>query len=134
MNYITGIQDDHRPTPNETDNTATMNMLATSAGIINAEAHGKLLSAKSLKEKVRAVFSVAKNHWMFTDNDIQFQAALAVILVNLDKDSEDYNKIELEISMLKALNAMLSGVPVDFGRVDIIDFEPIGLLKMWDET
>ena len=98
--------------------------------IIEAEAREDINAAKTVKDKFKAAFSRARNHYMFTDEDIQFRAAIGAVLIVLDKDSDDYNRVLKEVHTLNTLSAALSGIPVNFNQMEI-DFEPIGPMKLW---
>lgn len=76
----------------------------------------------------RAVF------WMSleVDDDLMFRAALAA--VTLGSDEADRDTLIRSMAPLKALSAMLNGVPVDVEAAFTIDDDMVPLLKMWHET
>jgi len=104
------------------------NELQLACGIIEAEARANINKAESLEDKLKAAFTVAKDHWMFTEKDTQFQAALSAVLRNID--GEEKERLDEEFNSIKALNALLSGVSVNMPE---ITHEPIGIIGMWKE-
>ena len=90
-------------------------------------AKGKL----ALITKVRSAMEVTCNHWMLTDEDLRFKAAIAGAITACDSDQEKEILVK-EMKALNALSALFSGIPVDFSRVDMPK-NPIGLLKLWSD-
>jgi|SRR3990167_11551313 len=101
-------------------------------GIIGAEARADIDAAETLIDKFKAAFAIARNHWMVTDEDMQFKAAIGAVLITLDEDSDDYSRVLKEMRSLNTVAAMLSGIPVDFNQIET-DYEPIGLIKLWKQ-
>ncbi len=83
---------------------------------------------KTLEERLIAAMKATKDHWMLTDEDGRFRAAVGAVL--LLSEAEDRGRIESEIKQLRILSAMMNGVPIDFERVEKLE-NPIGLMKMW---
>ena len=86
--------------------------------------------ADTLEDKLIAAMNETRNHWMVTDEDKQFRAAVGAVMLLVDDDTR--YQIELEMKTLNALSAMISGVPVDIENIETPD-EPIGLMKIWKE-
>ena len=85
----------------------------------------------TLEGRLSKAMKATKNHWMATDENTQFRAAVGAVL--LLSEGEDKERLEEEIAQLKAVQAMLSGVPVNFDAMEPME-NPIGLMKMWRET
>jgi len=79
-----------------------------------------------LEGRLTAAMNATKDHWMVTDEDARFRAAVGGVL--LLSEGEDKERIESEIKQLKILAAMLSGIPI-INPEPLLN--PIGLMKMW---
>ena len=84
----------------------------------------------SLEGKLRAAMNATKNHWMATDQDTQFKAAIGAVLLLID--GEEKSRLEEELLALKNVNAMFSGVSVNIDAIKVPE-NPIGVMKMWQE-
>ncbi len=98
--------------------------------IVITEAKEKAKNKKTLEEKLIAAMNATKDHWMLTDEDGRFRAAVGAVL--LLSDEEDKKRIESEIKQIRTVVAMLNGVPIDIERLEELK-NPIGLMKMWHE-
>lgn len=108
-------------------------MLEIALQIIGSEADSAIRAATTLEEKCKAAFSVARNHWMFTDESLQFQAAIGAVISRVE--GEDRELLEAECRALKSLNAMISGVPVDPEALAAqIPENIVGLPALWAES
>lgn len=86
-----------------------------------------------LEDRLRAAMQKTYRHWMATDEDDQFQAAIAACLEVAEE--EDKERIMVAVRMLGALGAAASGVPVDFASMDVEGIpEPAPLVRIWDEV
>jgi hypothetical protein len=83
----------------------------------------------ALIEKVAAAMKVTCNHWMLTDDTLRFKAAVGGAIIACTS-SEDRERLVKEMKGLNALSALLTGVPVDFDKVEISE-NPIGLMGLW---
>lgn len=85
----------------------------------------------SLEDKLHSAFMAAQNHWMVLDENPQMMGA--VLAVHEKSSEEDQARLKAEIDVIKSLNAVISGVPVDMASVldRIQDVEPIGLNRIW---
>lgn len=109
-----------------------MNRTTETAIMIAAtEAKEEAIGCKTLTEQLRAAMNCTKDHWILTNEEDQFKAAIAAVMLLCPDD--DKIRIETEIKQLNMLSAAMSGVPVDFGQMDEIK-DPIGLLGMWKDV
>ena len=99
--------------------------------IVSAECKHAAEGKETLEERIEAAFSVARNHWLTTDDNERFQGGVTAIYELSDEETRE--RITQEMDALKTLNAMLSGVPVDFERFNeqTKKMKPIGLMKKW---
>src|SRR3989304_3571443 len=82
----------------------------------------------SLDEQIDAAMNTMRNHWMILDEDLQFRCAVGALLLIVDEPTRQ--SIKSELNALKALSALMSGVPVDIERVEVTE-NSLGLLKRW---
>lgn len=66
---------------------------------------------------------VTKNHWLITDEDERFKAAVAGVLLVVDSDTQE--RIRAELAFMEAITTG--------GYVGDFNFEPVGLLRIWQE-
>lgn len=96
--------------------------------IIEAKSAAK--DERTLEKKLKASMNVTKNHWMLTNEDDRFRAAIgAVLLLSNEVDKE---RIVKEMEQLKILSLIMSGASVDFMKFEKLE-NPIGLMKMWGD-
>ena len=82
-----------------------------------------------LKDKIIAAMKVTEDHWMITDEDLRFKAAIAgAISACLSENSKE--RIIEEVNALSCLSTMLSGGSVDLSEIKMPE-NPIGLMKLW---
>lgn len=74
------------------------------------------LKGLPLEARCRQAFRAVKGHWMVTDQNEQFQAAVAAILLETE-DATERERIEYTVETMKAIAAASQGIPVDFGSV-----------------
>lgn len=84
-----------------------------------------------LADRFRCAFKAVQRHWMVTDPEKQYRAAVGAVYTLASEDERE--RIEAEMQSLNALNAMLSGLPIDLDRVETPD-DPIGIMKLWYEV
>ena len=101
------------------------------SSMIEAEVRDELSNAKTLEDKFNISFKAAHNHWMFVDEDEQFKGAIGAVCLHATE--EEKTRIMAELDSLRTLNAMLSGVSIDFSNVPDLE-NPIGITKMWKLT
>ena len=85
----------------------------------------------TLEDKLTAAMRDARHHWMVTNEDEQFRAAVGAVMLNSDDDTR--RRIEKEMLALRTLGTAMDGVPVDFSSVEVPE-DPIGLLALWKDT
>lgn len=108
-------------------NDAMLMIVATEA---KARIEGKTFA--TVEEKLKEAMRATKDHWGVTDEQMQFKAAIAAVL--LDKPSpEDKARIEEELNVLKMLGAAMQGIPVDFSQM-VPPEKPLGLNKLWQDV
>lgn len=85
-----------------------------------------------------AAFRAARDNGVVANEDFQFQGALgAIAKLYMDEGNDEMiDRIKEEIKNLKAVNAMMDGVPVDLAAMcsKIEENEPLGLMKLWYES
>jgi hypothetical protein len=92
------------------------------------------MADKPVENRLKKAMETMQNHWLVTNKDEQFQAAVGAVLVTATDDEKE--RINAELRTLKALNAAMNGIPVDMGRAieGLEGNEPIGLTKIWKEV
>ena len=95
-----------------------------------AEAREACKGKKSLPARVKAAMRATKHHWMITDENKQFQVAVAAVLV--ESDEKDKERITEEMTALETLNSMLSGVPINEIKLKVPK-KPLKLMQMWSD-
>lgn len=87
-----------------------------------------------MEDKLRVAFKKVREHWMITNESDQFNSAVAAAYIHATVD----DKVRLEHSMnaVKALNAMLSGVPVDLAALaeQAQEASNIPLISLWHDA
>ena len=98
-----------------------------------AELRGKVDSKQPLEERLKVAMRGALNHWMVTDEESQFKMAVGAVMV--EATEEEQERINIDLRVLKALSAALSGVPVNFSSLaDEVDKDKaVGLSKLWSD-
>ena len=97
--------------------------------IAGTEAERACKGIEDLQERCKAAMQATRNHWLVTDEDERFHAAVAAIYATSDENTQD--RIRKELNILRTLSAGATGVVVQFP--DVEEFEPIGLLRLWQE-
>jgi hypothetical protein len=87
-----------------------------------AEAKAAAKGLDTLGAKMKAAMDATRNHWLITDEEERFQAAIHGLAAAVDEATVE--RIRVELDGLQQLQA---------GQMPVIDedFEPIGLLKAW---
>lgn len=86
----------------------------------------------SLEDRCRAAMKGTYRHWMVTDEDTQFKAAVAAVYEQTS-DEDERQRIKDELESLRDLAALLSGVNVDIEAIRPLE-NPIGLRNLWVEV
>ncbi len=89
-----------------------------------AEAKAAAKGLDTLEAKIKAAMDTTRNHWLVTDEEERFQAAIHGLAATVDEATVERMRIELQF-----LQGIQSG-RVDLSGIDE-DYEPIGLLKAW---
>jgi hypothetical protein len=106
--------------------------------IAATEARAACKGEPDVIERIKKAMKACRNHWMVTDENEQFRAAVAAAL--LESNGEEKDRIERSAKSLSRVSAMLkamqAGVPVD---IEAMAAEPqesdlIPLNKLWHET
>ncbi len=91
-------------------------------------------SKQPLEERLKIVMKKALNHWLVLDEESQFKMAVGAVLA--EATEEEQERINIELRVLKALSAAISGVPIDWGNLvaDEDRDKTIGLSGLWREV
>ena len=83
---------------------------------------------------------VTHNHWMCTNEDEQFRAAIGAVMLHYGKGSDEFIQLETEMKSLNKVSAVIhaaqAGLSVNFDSIlnaEDNEYKPIGLLKLWQE-
>lgn len=85
-------------------------------------------SFPTLEAKLEAAMEATKDHWMLTDEDGRFRAAIGAVLCDCTPDEKE--RIESEMLALRTLSAMFSGIPVDLAGMKAPE-NPLKLMDLW---
>ncbi len=83
-----------------------------------------------LRERCLAGFRAVRNHWMVTDENVQFQAGVIGIIAATTDANE---KVRLNHSF-RALAALHTGDFVGMERLAESEIEPVPLSSLWHES
>lgn len=108
-----------------------MENIAVVVGMIEAECREKLEAAETAEDKLRVAFRGAKNHWMFTSEGEQQRGAIGAAMHHMDQSDRDIVAVELKV--FNALNASMTGIPVNFEALEIPE-KVIGIMKIYQEV
>jgi hypothetical protein len=105
--------------------------------IIASECKSACANEPDLATRIRkAMAPVAKDHWMFTGRhheETRMKGALAAVLMDPLTTEQDKATITKSLNALKALNALMSGIPVDIEKVAKDSEGCIPLMSIWKE-
>lgn len=102
---------------------------------IEAQHAAEQAAGKPIENRARAAMKAVQHHWVCTSESDQFAAACEGLARTCSPDEVERIAAELRAGM--ALNALLSGVPVDIEAAlaeKEAGPEPIGLSKLWREV
>lgn len=99
---------------------------------------GKLPKEKSLTERIIYAMKYAQEHekdvfWMFgsVNDDIKIRASLGAVMA---EGTEDERALIIEsLKPLQALSAAISGIPVDFGSMELSE-DLLPIMKLWQDS
>jgi hypothetical protein len=106
--------------------------------IAASDARSACKGEPDIMERIRKAMKACKNHWMETNENNQFRAAVAAAILESSGDEKD--RIERSAKSLNKVGAMLNalraGVPVDIEAMACDDNfdDMIQLMKIWNET
>jgi len=116
-------------------------MLHPNILVLCATALGEIPADKTLEERLLYAFKRVHTHqrdifWIVNqplNDDIMFRTAVAAVGIAASKAGkpEEVRLLEKSLKPLQALSALMEGIPVDFGRIDIEGCIP--LVKLWNE-
>ncbi len=107
--------------------------LPNSMVIAMGDIEGELDKEAPVKERLKHAMKLARKHWLVTDEDAQFRAAVGAVVVTVSPEEKEI--IMGELYFLKCLGAAVQGVPVNI--VGIIMDRPkdaYGLRGLWNEV
>ena len=88
-----------------------------------------------LLERIKKAMREAKDYWMSNSDEFKFRAAIGAALVETPQDSPDYQRIISNFHVLRNINAMIQGIPINIedALAELEGAEPIPLVAMWRE-
>lgn len=86
---------------------------------------------ESLVDRLKAAMRATKDHWLLTDEDGRFRAAIGGVLLISDEETQE--RIKKELLILRTLSAAIEGIPVNMGALQLEPGDAIGLMKLWKE-
>ena len=120
-----------------------MKKMNAKIAIAMTEATAALDKSNGIEENIKIAMRITKDHWICSDPDQQFYAALAAVVGLYGDESPEADRIEWECNKIKKaavlLDAAQSGVIDDIDQMikdlkkDAKKYEPIHILKIWDE-
>jgi hypothetical protein len=85
--------------------------------IIASELREELEKINDLEECLKLAFRRVQNHWMFTDKNDQFAAAVAAVGIRFGIDSSEFERLRKAMDVQKRgvalIGALQAGIPVD---------------------
>lgn len=106
-------------------------MSEATLAIMIAEAKEKVNPTDDFENRLKSAMKATIHHWLELDETEQFRAAIGTVL--LTASDEEKERIAIEMKQMKAVEAMINGVPVDFEAIkkEQESYRPIGLLGLW---
>lgn len=105
--------------------------------IAMAEACTPVKAVDGIEAKFRAAAHVTRGHWLCTNQDEQFRAAVGAVMVDYGPNTPEFERLAVEMKSIQTLNAIFtaaqSGPSVNITD-DLPEGEPIGLLNIWQES
>jgi len=92
-----------------------------------------------LLEILKVAMESTHTHWLMTDEDEQFQAAIAAVMLYYGEDREEYKRLKWEVEQIRKAVALVNAIQVglsislDSSFGENSKFSPIGLSKLWAE-
>lgn len=92
-------------------------MRTTATAMIEAELRDDLAKITDLEEALRFAFKKVQRHWMFTDQNDQFAAAVGAVGLRFGLDSPEFERLrkasEAQKRAAAIMNALQAGIPMD---------------------
>lgn len=107
---------------------------------INAQLAARdVKEAVGIEDKIKAgMRAVIRENWMDTDDDSMMRAALAAVLMDVGRDSDDGKRILASMDSLRKLSAMLTaaqaGLSINLTDDDMPPDNLLPLIPMWHEA
>ena len=117
-----------------------VDMTKVMVGIAEAQAH--LGGVEELEQKLDIAMKHMKDHWMVTNEDHRFRAAIGAVMEHYGTGTKEYKWLSFEIKQLSKAAALIqasqAGLVVDLEHSTLEEdkpegYETIGLVKMWKE-
>ena len=108
--------------------------------IISTECKSACADEPDLEKRIRKSMAVVANgHWMFCGDhqeDLRLRGALAGVILSPETTEEEKECITRSLKPLRALNALMSGIPVDTEAVleELGETPILPLMKWWHEA
>lgn len=116
-------------------NDPKMSVMSINAQLVQAE----VAAAVGVENKIKAAMQgVIEKNWMDTDDDSMMRAALAAVLLDVGRDSDDGKRIVASMDSLRKLSALLAaaqaGLSVSLNDDDMPPDNLLPLIPMWHEA
>lgn len=112
-----------------------MSNIPVQVHIAMQEIAGQISQADDLETRLRMAMEKARDHWMATEDDHQFRAAVGAVLLSYPPESDEFKRIQFEMEQLQRISTIIQAAQLGMsvGGFDIPDDAPevIGLLRMW---
>lgn len=99
------------------------------------EIAGQISPTDDLETRLKSAMEKVRDHWMATEDDHQFRAAVGAVLLSYPPESDEFKRIQYEMRQLQRMQTIIQAAQLGMsvGRFDVPDDAPevIGLLGMW---
>jgi hypothetical protein len=105
--------------------------------IVAMECASACAGEPDLEQRFRKSMKAANGHWMVTNDQEQFKGAIGGVLMAKETTEEEKERINATVRALAAINALISGVPVDMDAMvkrQEEGPEALPIVKWWHET
>lgn len=104
--------------------------------IAATEARDAIKEPKDLEDRIRQAMRATVDHWMCTNEQDRFAAALAAAL-ELTTDPDEKERFEATLELLRTLSAATSGISVNMDpaleRIERTPGGAVQVAKIWQE-
>lgn len=112
-----------------------MNPLSSAALVALHEAKAAIVGIDGLEQRLRAAMRATRHHWMATNEEDRFKAAIGAVMLSYGEGSDEWKRLAWEVQQLGKISAMqqaaLAGLSISLDSLDFSGGEPIGLLALW---